>query len=283
MSSLIADVTELDFEEKVLLASTRRPVLVDFWAPWCGPCRQLSPILEKIATEFAGRLDVVKINTDEQMQIAGLFGIRSLPTVLLIRDGRPLDGFMGAQPESAIREFLAAHIDEAGADIPEEPEPLPLLPAEDRIAELLAGIEAEPDKVELRLDLAEALIEVGETSEATAILDALPPDQSESDKGRKLRALLGFGAVLLDAPALDQLSLIVAANPTNLRARHHLGVRLLFAGQAEAALEEFLEIMRQDRKFEEDLGRRTLIEALRVVEDPDLVSATRRRMSALIF
>lgn len=281
MSSLIADVTELDFEEKVLVASTQRPVLVDFWAPWCGPCRQLSPILEKIADEFAGRLDVVKINTDEQMQIAGLFGIRSLPTVLLIRDGRPLDGFMGAQPESVIREFLAAHLGDA--EMPDEPEPVAAEPAADRIASLRAGIEADPDKVELQLDLAEALIEVGETTEATAILDSLPPDQSESDKGRKLRALLGFGAVLLDAPALDQLSLIVAANPTNLRARHHLGVRLLFAGQAEAALEEFLEIMRQDRKFEEDLGRRTLIEALRVVEDPDLVSATRRRMSALIF
>jgi putative thioredoxin len=281
MSNLIADVTELDFEEKVLLASTRRPVLVDFWAPWCGPCRQLAPILEKIAAEFAGRLDVVKINTDEQMQIASLFGIRSLPTVLLIRDGRPLDGFMGAQPESAIREFLAPHLGDA--PVVDEAEPEPLLPAADRIADLRAGIEAEPAKGELKLELAEALLETGETTEATAILDALPPDLSEGDKGRRLRALLDFGAILRDVPPLDQLSAIVAADPTNLRARHHLGVRLLFAGHAEAALDEFLEIMRRDRKFEDDLGRRTLIEAFRVVDDPDLVSATRRRMSALIF
>ena len=281
MSALIADVTELDFEEKVLLASTRRPVLVDFWAPWCGPCRQLAPVLEKIATEFAGRLDVVKVNTDEQMQLAGLFGIRSLPTVLLIRDGRPVDGFMGAQPESVIRELIAPHVGEAEAPVEDEPEPA--LPPEDRIADLRARAAAEPDKAELKLDLAEALVEIGETAEATGILDALPPDLSEGDKGRRLRALLDFGAILRDAPPLDQLARIVADDPSNLRARHHLGVRLLFAGHVEAALEEFLEIMRRDRKFEDDLGRRTLIEAFRVVEDADLVSATRRRMSALIF
>ncbi len=281
MSTLIADVTELDFEDKVLLASTRRPVLVDFWAPWCGPCRQLAPVLEKIAAEFAGRLDVVKVNTDEQMQLAGLFGIRSLPTVLLIRDGRPIDGFMGAQPESVIRELIAAHVGEAAAVVDSEPDPV--LPPADRVADLRARVAAEPDKNELKLDLAEALIEIGETAEATGILDALPPDLSESDKGRRLRALLDFGAVLRDAPPLEQLSRIVADDPTNLRARHQLGVRLLFAGEAQASLEEFLEIMRRDRTFEDDLGRRTLIEAFRVVDDPDLVSATRRRMSALIF
>jgi putative thioredoxin len=281
MAALIADVTELDFEEKVLLASTRRPVLVDFWAPWCAPCRQLAPTLEKIAAEFAGRLDVVKVNTDEQMQLAGLFGIRSLPTVLLIRDGRPVDGFMGAQPESVIRELIASHVGEAEAPVEAEPEPA-LAPA-DRVADLRARVAAEPDKGELKLDLAEALIEIGETAEATGILDALPPDLSEGDKGRRLRALLDFGAILRDAPPLDQLARIVASDPANLRARHHLGARLLFAGRAEAALEEFLEIMRRDRRFEDDLGRRTLIEAFRVVDDPDLVSATRRRMSALIF
>jgi putative thioredoxin len=281
MSSQIADVTELDFEQKVLLASTQRPVLVDFWAPWCGPCRQLAPVLERIAAEFAGRLDVVKVNTDEQMQLAALFGIRSLPTVLLIRDGRPIDGFMGAQPESVIRELIAPHVGEAAAAVESEPEPA--LPPADRVADLRARVAAEPDKGELKLDLAEALIETGETAEATAILDALPPDLSEGDKGRRLRALLDFGAIVRDAPPLDQLARIVADDPTNLRARHHLGVRLLFAGQAAAALEEFLEIMRRDRAFEDDLGRRTLIEAFRVVDDPDLVSATRRRMSALIF
>jgi putative thioredoxin len=281
MSTLIADVTELDFEEKVLLASTRRPVLVDFWAPWCGPCRQLAPILERIAAEFAGRVDVVKVNTDEQMQLAGLFGIRSLPTVLLIRDGRPVDGFMGAQPESAIREFLTAHV---GAPEPaaENAPPIAASPGE-RAAALRARIAAEPDKAELRLDLAEALVELGETAEATALLDALPADLAESDKGRRLRALLDFAAILRDAPPIADLERILERDPGNLRARHHLGVRLLLAGRPADALEQFLEIMRRDRGFEDDLGRRTLIEAFRVIDDPDLVSATRKRMSALLF
>jgi putative thioredoxin len=281
MAAQIADVTELDFEEKVLLASTKRPVLVDFWAPWCGPCRQLAPVLEKIASEFAGRLDVVKVNTDDEMQLAGLFGIRSLPTVLLFRDGRPIDGFMGAQPASVIRELIAAHVGEAEAPVEGEPEPA--LPPADRVADLRARVAAEPDKGELKLDLAEALIEIGETAEATQILDALPPDLAETDKGRRLKAQLNFHAVLRDAPPLDELKRIVASDPGNLRARHQLGVRLLTSGHTEAALEEFLEIMRRDRKFEDDLGRRTLIEAFRVIDDEDLVSATRRRMSALIF
>lgn len=281
----VFDVTQADFEEKVLIASTRVPVLVDFWAPWCAPCRALAPILDKLAAENAGNLLVAKVNTDEQMQLASLFGIRSLPTVMLIRDGRPVDGFMGAQPESVIRQFLAPHLGDLPPPVDDAPEPVeeaPLDPQE-AIAELRAQIAAEPDREELKLDLARALMATGAADEVEAILDRLPANLAEGDAARTLRAHLAFAHAIHGAPLAHELAAAIAADPANLRARHQLGTRLLLDGESAAALEQFLEIMRRDRKFDDDLGRRTLIQAFAVVDDADLVAATRRKMAALIF
>lgn len=285
MSAAIADITDLDFEEKVLLASTRLPVLVDFWAPWCAPCRALTPILERIAVEFAGKLSVVKINTDEQAEIAGLFGIRSLPTVLLLKDGRPVDGFMGAQPESAVRAFLAQHLGDGVIDepVPEDDTSAAGADIDATIAELRAKIAAEPDSAELKLELAEALAAAGFDGDIATILDALPPELADGDRAKRLQSRLGFVAAVADAPALEALRNRIASADDDLRARHQLGARLLLSGDREAALEQFLEIMRRDRKFDSDLGRRALIDALKLVDDADLAAATRRKMAALIF
>lgn len=285
-SPYVFDVTQADFEQKVLVASTRVPVLVDFWAPWCAPCRALSPVLDKLAEEQRGNLLVAKVNTDEQMQLAALFGIRSLPTVMLIRDGRPVDGFMGAQPESTIRQFLAPHLGDLPPPLEDEPfedEPLPVAAPEERVEALRAQIAAEPDKAELRIDLAAALLDLGDLAGVEGLLDALPANLAEGDAPKLLRARLAFARAVDGAPGLQALAASVEADPANLRARHQLGTRLLLAGQPAAALEQFLEIMRRDRKFDEDLGRRSLIQAFALVEDADLVSATRRRMSAMLF
>jgi putative thioredoxin len=281
----VFDVTQADFEEKVLLASTRVPVLVDFWAPWCAPCRALTPVLEKLAAENAGKLLVAKVNTDEQMQLATLFGIRSLPTVMLIRDGRPVDGFMGAQPESVIRQFLAPHLGDAPPELEDElpPEPEPQLSAEETIAILEARIAAEPDKDELKLELAQALMGTGAVAEVEAILDRLPANLAEGDAAKTLRARLGFAHAIVGAPPLRELATLVDAAPTDLRARHQLGTRFLLDGEYAQAVEQFLEIMRRDRKFDDDLGRRTLIQAFALIDDPDLVSATRRKMASMLF
>ncbi len=288
-SAFVFDVTQADFEEKVLLASTRVPVLVDFWAPWCAPCRALSPTLDKLAEENNGNLLVAKVNTDEQMQLATLFGIRSLPTVMLIRDGRPVDGFMGAQPESVIRQFLEPHLGDAAPALDEElppepePEPEPQLSAQETIAILQARLAAEPDKDELRLELAQALMGTGAVAEVEAILDQLPADLAEGDAAKTLRARLGFAHAIVGAASLRELAAQVETTPGDLRARHQLGTRFLLEGEYAQAVDQFLEIMRRDRKFDEDLGRRTLIQAFAMIDDADLVSATRRKMAALLF
>jgi thioredoxin len=153
----VIDVTEADFEESVLVASTRMPVLIDFWAPWCGPCKQLTPIIEKVVASYQGAVRLCKVNTDEQQQIAAAFGIRSLPTVMLLKDGRPLDGFMGVQSEAVIRALLEKHV---GA----VPEPVaPAVPADPkaRLEHARAAIAREPDEQAHRLPLIAALLENG--------------------------------------------------------------------------------------------------------------------------
>lgn len=278
----IYDVTQADFEQKVLVASTRIPVLVDFWAPWCAPCKQLTPILEKVVADYGGQVLLAKVNTDEQAQLAQLFGIRSLPTVMLLKDGRPLDGFMGVQPESVIREILEAHVGPPTAVAEAEPEVVPVDPAQ-RVLELRAAIAAEPGRDESKLELATVLMSLGEVDEAARLLDALPANLAESAPAKTLRSQLSFARVLKGAPPQAELAVLVKHDPANLKARHQLGTRLLIEGEAEAALEQFLEMMRRDRAFEDDLGRKSLIAAFDLVEDAELVSRTRRQMASMLF
>lgn len=277
------DAKTATFEQDVMLRSMEVPVLIDFWADWCAPCRQLKPILEKLADEYAGGFVLAKVNSDEEMQLAGLFGVRSLPTVILLKGGRPVDGFMGALPESQVRQFLAQHGVQPGAAAEEaEPDDVYVDPA-DRIADLEAQIAADPDKAELQLDLAVELARVGETDRAGQLLDALPAKLATDDRAKKVRATLGFASALRDAPALGELEHRVAHDGNDLEARHLLGVHYLVSGDAEGAFEQFLEMLRQDKQWRDGLPRKLLIDAFNVVEDDDLVSRYRRRMSSMLF
>jgi putative thioredoxin len=239
-------------------------------------------VLEAIVASYGGRVLLAKVNTDEQAQLASLFGIRSLPTVMLLKDGQPLDGFMGVQPESVIREILEAQVGPPDAEVAPEVEAPPPDPTE-QARTLRAAIATEPARDELKLELATALMQLGEADEAASLLDALPVNLAESAPAKVLRSHLGFARVLKGAPPLDELAGLVKADPVNLKARHQLGTRLLIDGEAELALAQFLEIMRRDRKFEEDLGRKSLIAAFDLVADADLVSRTRRQMASLLF
>lgn len=282
----VFDASLPTFEQDVILKSKEVPVLVDFWATWCGPCKTLGPILEKLAVEFAGGFVLAKVDVDQEQQLAGYFQVKSIPTVMLLKDGQIVDGFPGALPEGQLREFLKHHgvepkqaaEPEAGAELA----PTPLDPHAE-VLRLRAGVLAEPDKDELKLDLALALLATGGATEAEKLLDALPANLGSDDRAVKARARLGFAALLQDAPPRQPLETAIAADPDDLRARHLLGVRLLVEGESEAALEQFIEMLRRDRNFRDQLPKKTLIDAFRVIDDPDLVGNYRRKMASLLF
>ena len=199
-ANYVYDVTTENFETLVLQASQQHPVLVDFWAPWCGPCQSLSPILEKLAAEYAGAFTVAKINTDDEQMLASQFGIRSLPTVALLYDGQVVDHFMGLQPESTIREMLDRHVQApADEDIDQAQAALKSGDAEQAVALLQQKIEQEPDNHELKAELASALLLAGSTEDARQILDALSGDATDSDAAKSAQARLQFIDAVADA------------------------------------------------------------------------------------
>jgi putative thioredoxin len=285
-STNVFDATLASFEQDVILKSKQVPVLVDFWAEWCGPCKSLGPVLEKLADEFAGGFVLAKVDVDKEQQLAGYFQIKSIPTVMLLKDGQIVDGFPGALPEGQLREFLQHHGVQPAAGEPAEAEGEAAPPKPDPDVEVLrlrAEAQAAPERDELKLDLALALLATGATGEAQQLLDALPANLSTDDRAIRAHASLGFHALLADAPPRETLETALAADPADLRVRHLLGVRLLLAGEEAAGLEHFLEMLRRDRNHGEQLAKRSLIDAFRVVEDAELVSATRRRMASLLF
>jgi len=283
-SSTHFDATTATFEQEVMIRSMTTPVLIDFWAPWCGPCKQLKPVLEKLADEYQGSFVLAKVNSDDEGQLAAMFGIRSLPTVMLMKGGQPVDGFMGAQPESVLRQFLAQHgIAPAANDVIDvEPDVAPRS-LDEQIAELRAQIAAEPGKPELGLDLALVLAQAGEADEATSVLDALPAKLASDDRAKRARATLGFARRLMDSPPPAELARRLQADESDHAARHLLGVHALVAGDTEAALELFIELLRRDRTYQDGIAKRCLIDAFAVIEDEDLVGRYRRKMASLLF
>ena len=281
----VFDATTETFEAEVLQKSMQVPVLVDFWATWCGPCKTLGPILEKLAGEYHSSFVLAKVDVDKEQEIAAAFQIRSVPTVFLVKGGQIVDGFPGAVPEGQLREFLKQHGVEPGVAAEEAPaaeESAPLDPHAEVLA-LRKAIEAEPEKPELKLDLALALLKTGAASEAEGLLDALPANLATDDRAIRAHARLAFLAVVKDAPPTQVLDVAIAANPDDLRARHLLGAQQLLAGHSRDALEQFLEMLRRDRAYADNLPKKALIDAFRVVEDEDLVGQYRRKMSSILF
>lgn len=294
------DVTIENFEQEVIAASLSQPVLVDFWAPWCGPCKAIGPILEKLEAEYGGAFKLAKINSDEEQQLAGAFGIRSIPTVVLLKNGQPVDGFMGALPEGQVREFLDKHVQAlAGED--EEPEPLPeeepgaADPAA-QLEKLQHAVATDPSNDDARFEYVKALLAAGREPEARR---AFEPVAGKAAVVRKLDALarwldaLAFAAAHPDPAAEDAK---IAANRRDFQARFDRA-RLLMAGQRwTAAMDELLEILMRDKAWSEDLARKTYIAILELIEPPrpkvaegqippddPTVATYRRRLSSVVL
>ena len=282
----VFDASTDTFEADVLQRSMQVPVLIDFWAEWCAPCKQLGPILEKLAGDYHGAFELAKVDVDQEPQIGAAFQVRSIPTVFLMKAGQIVDSFPGALPEAQVREFLKHHGVEPAAPVEPEAavatESAPLDPHAE-VVRLRGEVNAAPDKDELKLDLALALLQTGAAHEAEQLLDTLPANLATDDRAQRARARLGFATLLKDAPPVEILEAAIASNPDDLRARHLLGAQHIAGGRSEAALEQFIEMLRRDRAFDNGLPRKALIEAFRVIEDEDLVGRYRRKMASLLF
>ena len=260
------------------------PILVDFWAAWCEPCKSLGPILEKLAAEFNGAFRLGKVDVDAQQELAAMFGIKSIPTVMLVSQGQVVDGFAGALPERQLREFLGRHVqalegdendvadDDAPAETPEA--------AINRIQQAIA---AEPAKAELKLDLALALMRGGQADAASAELDALPANLATDARAQRLRSELELARAAAAAPAADALQQRINADPQDWEARDLLGLRLLQEGDAEAGLDQFLAILQKARDWNDGQAKKRLLAAFATLDDAELVGRYRRRMASMLF
>jgi len=254
--------TVKNFMTDVVEASNTKPVLVDFWAPWCGPCRTLMPLLDRIADDYEGRFILAKVNTEEQPQLASHFQIRSIPTVLLIHQGEVVDQFVGLQPEPAIKALLDRYVTPAGAVIESD------------------TAATSPDRPG---DLATRLLEQREAAGAAAAIEALAATQADHPQLGALRARLAFVQTANAQPDVMSMRAALAANPSDATARHALAAHHALAGDYGTAMAEWLELMRRDRKFGDDAGRRALLQAFEVLGEQDpLVTQYRRRMASLL-
>ncbi len=282
-SPYVFDATEANFQTDVLDASFEQPILVDLWATWCAPCTTLGPLLEKVVGEYHGAVRMAKVDCDKEQALAASFGVRSLPTVVLLREGQLVDAFTGALPESGIREFLARHVQPNAAPAAEPAAPVVQETPEQTIARVQQEIAAQPDNAELKIELALAQMQVGNAAAAEAELDALPANFASDDRAKRLRSQLDFARSLQGAPTAAELTARIERDPADHAARDLLGVRLLIDGDAAAGLDQFLAVLKADRSWNEGQAKKRLIAAFSVLDDADLVGNYRRKMSSLLF
>ena len=282
-SEHVFDATTAAFEKDVIEASLTTPILVDLWAEWCGPCKSLGPILEKLAAEYAGAFRLAKIDVDAEQQLAAMFGVRSIPTVILISGGQVVDGFAGALPEGQIREFLTRHGVQPAEAVETEATQAPAESPEDAINRIQQAIAAQPDRAELKLDLALALMRAGRVEPAQAELDALPANLATDARAVRLRCQLELARALTDAPPLDVLRTRVQNDDSDWEARDLLGVRLLIEGDTEAGLQQFLDILKRQRDWHDGQAKKRLLAAFATIDDAALVSTYRKKMASLLF
>ena len=286
---LIKDTTTQGFMTDVVEASRSTTVLVDFWAPWCGPCKQLTPIIEKAVTEAGGRVKLVKLNIDDHPAIPGQMGIQSIPAVLAFKDGRPVDGFMGAQSESQIKAF----IDKNGSEPPANPldeacEQGATLLEEGNAADALqlfgAILQQVPDHVPAIAGLAKCFLALEEVDRARGVFDTLPPEALKEQDIIALKASLELAEQSADLGDLADLQKKLDANPNDFEARFDLAVALNGKNKREEAVDHLIAIIKADREWREDGARKQLLQFFESwgVMDPASVYG-RRQLSSILF
>ncbi len=271
------DVTMANFETDVIAASQTTPVLVDFWADWCGPCKSLGPLLEKLETAYEGRFTLVKINADTEQQLAGAFGIKSLPTCILLMGGRPVDGFMGALPEGKVREFLDKHLPSEGeltaqADAQEAEHLMAEGDTDAALAKLQEALSLNPADDETRYNFVKLLIAVGDLEEAQAALASklteIPLQLRFDALNYWLQALQFVSTDERGAWTFAQFDALIEKNKRDFDTRFAKARLLMAAGQMEQAMEELLEIIMRDKTWNNEAARKTYVSILELMTPP---------------
>ena len=262
-SPYIQDVTTASFLEAVVTRSHSTPVLVDFWATWCGPCRALGPVLEKLAVEYDGAFVLAKVDTDREQALAMQFQIRSIPTVMLFKDGKAVAGFPGALPEGQIRAFLSqqgVHRGDRAEVWADDPVA--------RVAQLQAAVSADGARDDLRLELALSLLQAGEWATAGRALEALPAALYGDARAARARATLALREQVAHLPEVDPV---------------RRGLEAVLAGAAPEGLAQLLEALRDQKGDDAAPAKEALVAALQYLDDEPLVRETRRKMAAVLF
>ena len=277
------DVNDADFNRVVIEGSRKVPVLVDFWAEWCAPCRALKPILEKLADEYQGRFLLAKVNSDQNQALAARYGVRGIPNVKAFVGGELVDEFSGALPEPMVREFIDGLM-------PSEAEQLRRQAAaarasgdsEGALALLARAAGREPQNDAIRLDRAEILLDLGRADEARALLDALSILTRDETRAAGLIARAAFAGGTAEGTA--ELEQRIAAHPDDLEARLQLARAHVAARRYEAAMEQLLEVIRRDRGYGDDAGRKTLLQVFNLLgNEGELVARYRRLMASAMY
>ena len=287
--TLVKEGDTASFGEDVIQASMEVPVIVDFWAPWCGPCKQLGPAIEKVVGAAAGAVKLVKINVDENQQLAAQLRVQSIPAVFAFKNGQPVDGFVGALPESQIKAFVERLAGEIGPSAVEEATAHARALLEEGDLASAAGLfgealKAEPGNPDAAAGLAKCYMANGDLERARQTLSVVPPEHQNHPEVRSVEAALTLAENSGDIGDIQELRAKVEADPTDHQARFELSESLMVAGQREEAVDELLEIMRRDRNWNEEAARKQLITLFEAFGPTDeLTLSGRRQLSSLLF
>ena len=279
------DVSTADFEQAVIEGSKSLPVLVDFWAEWCGPCRALKPVLEKLADEYDGKFKLAKVNSDENQPLAQQFGVRGIPNVKAFVNGKLVDEFSGALPEAQVRAFLERLIPS-----PAEEKRLDALAqyaatgdAKQALAMLAEASRLDPQNETVRIDCAEILIAINELDEARQLINTLSPLARMDDRLKTIEARLSLASHAGGGADVDELEQKIAVNPADLASRLKLAHLKIARNQHTEAFDQLLKIVRRDRKFEDDVARKTMLQVFGVLgSDHPLVGEYRRKLAGAL-